>query len=107
MKILHTSDWHLGRTLHGASLEDAHRQFLDLLVDTVVAEGVGAVLISGDLFDRAVPSVTSLRLARDALTRLAGHARVIVTPGNHDSGDRLGLTDPFLNDSSQDRKSVV
>ncbi|MBD3690058.1 exonuclease SbcCD subunit D [Nanchangia anserum] len=98
MKIIHTSDWHIGRTLHGASLEEAHQAFFEALVDYVRAEEVDAVLMSGDLFDRAVPSITSLRQARVALTRLTDLARVIITTGNHDSADRLGLTDRFLND---------
>lgn len=98
MKIIHTSDWHLGRTLHGASLEPAHRAFFATLVDLVRRERIGALLVSGDLFDRAVPSTQSLRLAREALSELAHLTRVIVITGNHDSDDRLGLTSAFLDD---------
>lgn len=98
MKILHTSDWHIGRTLHGASLEAAHRDFVMQLCALIDAHDVGAVLISGDLFDRSVPSVASLALGRWALEQVCARARAIVTVGNHDSAQRLGLTAPFLAD---------
>lgn len=55
MRLLHTSDWHLGRSFHRVSLLDAQRAFLDHLVATVRAERVDAVLVAGDVYDRAVP----------------------------------------------------
>ncbi len=92
MRLLHTSDWHLGRTLHRADLRDAQSAFLDGLVGTVRSERIDAVLIAGDVYDRAVPSVDAVALYDDALVRLreAG-ARVVVTSGNHDSAARLGV----------------
>ena len=92
MRLLHTSDWHLGRTLHRADLGAAQAAFLDHLVETVRAERVDAVLVAGDVYDRAVPSVEAVALYDDALFRLrdAG-ARVVVTSGNHDSASRLGV----------------
>ena len=92
MRLLHTSDWHLGRTLHRADLGPAQAAFLDALVETVRAEQIDAVLVAGDVFDRAVPSVDAVGLYDDALVRLrdAG-ARVVVTSGNHDSASRLGV----------------
>ena len=92
MRLLHTSDWHLGRTLHRADLGSAQAAFLDHLVDTVRAERVDAVLVAGDVYDRAVPSVDAVALYDEALFRLrdAG-ARVVVTSGNHDSASRLGV----------------
>jgi exonuclease SbcD len=92
MRLLHTSDWHLGRTLHRADLGPAQAAFLDHLVDTVRSERVGVVLVAGDVYDRAVPSVEAVALYDDALFRLrdAG-ARVVVTSGNHDSASRLGV----------------
>ncbi|MCW2614424.1 MAG: exonuclease SbcD, partial [Frankiales bacterium] len=93
MRLLHTSDWHLGRTLHRADLGDAQAAFLDGLVETVRSERVDAVLVAGDVYDRAVPSVEAVGLYDDALVRLreAG-ARVVVTSGNHDSASRLGVS---------------
>jgi exonuclease SbcD len=92
MRLLHTSDWHLGRTLHRADLGGAQAAFLDSLVDVVRSERVDAVLVAGDVYDRAVPSIDAVALYDDALFRLrdAG-ARVVVTSGNHDSAARLGV----------------
>jgi exonuclease SbcD len=92
MRLLHTSDWHLGRTLHRADLGPAQAAFLDHLVSTVRAERVEVVLVPGDVYDRAVPSLEAVALYDDALFRLrdAG-ARVVVTSGNHDSASRLGV----------------
>ena len=92
MRLLHTSDWHLGRSLHRTDLRDAQAAFLDSLVETVRAERVDAVLVSGDVYDRAVPPLDAVAMLEDGLVRLrdAG-ARVVVTSGNHDSARRLGF----------------
>ncbi len=92
MRLLHTSDWHLGRTLHRTDLHEAQAAFLDHLVETVRSERVDAVLVAGDVYDRAVPSLDAVALYDDALVRLrAAGARVVVTSGNHDSAARLGV----------------
>ncbi|OUE29242.1 Nuclease SbcCD subunit D [Clavibacter michiganensis] len=96
MRILHTSDWHLGRTLHGEDLHAHHAAFLDHLVDLVEDRRVDVVLVAGDVYDRAVPGVPSVTLLGDALARLSAHATVIVTPGNHDSAARLGFASGLL-----------
>lgn len=90
MKILHTADWHLGRILHGVSLEDYQREFLDFFVSLVATEKPEAVIIAGDIFDRSVAPVTALTLMDNVLGRLAALTRVILIPGNHDSAARLG-----------------
>ncbi|CAM4077551.1 exonuclease SbcCD subunit D [Helcobacillus massiliensis] len=91
MKILHTSDWHLGRTLHGEDLHEHQRTFHDFLVDLVKREKVDVVAIAGDVYDRSIPPVASVDLLNDTLTRLADITTVILTPGNHDSAARLGF----------------
>ncbi|HET7327186.1 MAG TPA: exonuclease SbcCD subunit D [Nocardioidaceae bacterium] len=92
MRILHTSDWHLGRSFHREDLLSAQGAFIDHLVETVRHERVDVVLVSGDVFDRALPPVDAVQLASDALRRLAdARARVVVTSGNHDSVHRLGF----------------
>ena len=92
MKILHTSDWHLGRTLHKVDLHEHQAAFLDWLVDLVEAEQVDVVVIPGDVYDRAVPAVSSVTLLDRALARLADTgATVVLTSGNHDSPERLGF----------------
>ena len=91
MRILHTSDWHLGRTFHGRLLDDAQAAFADHLVELARCEEVDAVVVSGDVYDRAIPPADSVRLLDDTLRRLSDVTRVILTPGNHDSAQRLGF----------------
>ncbi|MDN5688549.1 MAG: exonuclease SbcCD subunit D [Brachybacterium sp.] len=92
MRILHTSDWHLGRTLHKVDLHEHQAAFLDWLVDLVREKTVDVVVIPGDVYDRAVPAVTSVTLLDDVLARLADTgATVVLTSGNHDSPERLGF----------------
>ncbi len=91
MRLLHTSDWHLGRHLHGHDLAAAQSAFVDHLVEVAVSERIDAVLVSGDVHDRALPPESALRTFADALQRLrdAG-TEVVVISGNHDSAARLG-----------------
>ncbi len=97
MRLLHTSDWHLGRSLHRADLRAAQSAFLDHLVAVARAEKVDAVLVAGDIYDRAVPPVDAVELCEDALLRLhdAG-ARIVLISGNHDSARRLGFGSGLL-----------
>jgi DNA repair protein SbcD/Mre11 len=91
VRILHTSDWHLGRSFHGVGMVDAQAAFVDHLLETVSTEAVDLVLVSGDVYDRALPPVDAIELAGDALARLAAlGVRTVVTSGNHDSAIRLG-----------------
>jgi exonuclease SbcD len=92
MLMLHTSDWHLGRSLHRADLRAAQAAFLDHLVEVARAEKVDVVLVAGDVYDRAVPPVDAVELCEDALVRLhATGARIVLISGNHDSARRLGF----------------
>ncbi|NED88006.1 exonuclease SbcCD subunit D [Streptomyces sp. SID11233] len=92
MKILHTSDWHLGRSFHRVSLLEAQAAYLDHLVATVRDHEVDAVLVAGDVYDRAVPPLSAVQLFDDALHRLAGAGvPTVMISGNHDSARRLGV----------------
>lgn len=91
MRILHTGDWHLGRTLLGADLLAHQATFLDHLVGVVVQRSVDLVVVAGDVYDRAIPPVDAVRMLSTALERLSAVATVVVTPGNHDSAARLGF----------------
>lgn len=91
MRILHTSDWHLGRSLHGADLSEAADAFLEWLIAYIQANPVDALLVSGDIFDRALPPIASLRRLSSALETLCDLTTVVITPGNHDSATRLGF----------------
>ena len=97
MRLLHTSDWHLGRSLHRADLRAAQSAFLDHLVDVARAEKVDAILVAGDVYDRAVPPVDAVELCEDALLRLHDTgARIVLISGNHDSARRLGFGSGLL-----------
>ncbi|XVX18598.1 exonuclease SbcCD subunit D [Actinomycetota bacterium] len=97
MRLIHTSDWHLGRSFHQVGLGPAHELFLDHLVETVRSEQVDAVLVSGDVYDRALPSPEAVRLLGDTMERLVdAGATVIVSSGNHDSSIRLGFGSALL-----------
>jgi exonuclease SbcD len=99
MRLLHTSDWHLGQTLHNFDRTHEHQRFLDWLLDTIVAEQVDALLIAGDIFDNSNPSAASQR----QLYRFLQQARarspqldIVVVAGNHDSPGRLEAPGPLL-----------
>ncbi|MDY0912354.1 exonuclease SbcCD subunit D [Rathayibacter festucae] len=100
MKLLHTSDWHIGRTFHGHSSVAALGVVLDALVETVRAERVDAVLIAGDVFDSAVPAAEHYTLLTRTLEAIrAAGAEVVLTSGNHDSPARLGFQAGLLRGS--------
>src|SRR5258705_2676228 len=92
MRLLHTSDWHLGRTLYGENLLTHQAAFLDWLLDQAVAHEVHAVLVAGDVYDRAVPTTDAVTVLDRALRGFAA-ARIpeLVTSGNHDSAVKLGF----------------
>ncbi|MFM7687522.1 MAG: exonuclease SbcCD subunit D, partial [Actinomycetota bacterium] len=90
MRILHTSDWHLGRDFGSVSLHDDQKAFLDWLVEQVVELKVELVVIAGDLFDRAYAPADAIRLFRDALHKLLDtKVKVAAITGNHDAHDRV------------------
>ncbi|MDV7223183.1 exonuclease SbcCD subunit D [Streptomyces prunicolor] len=92
MKLLHTSDWHLGRAFHRVNMLGAQADFVSHLVTTVREHAVDAVVVSGDVYDRAVPPLAAVELFDDTLHRLAdlGVPTVMIS-GNHDSARRLGV----------------
>ncbi|MGW6708801.1 exonuclease SbcCD subunit D [Streptomyces sp. NPDC054956] len=92
MRFLHTSDWHLGRSFHRVNMLGAQAVFIDHLVETVREHEVDAVLVAGDIYDRAVPPLPAVALYDQALHRLAdlGVPTVMIS-GNHDSARRLGV----------------
>ncbi len=92
MRLIHTSDWHLGRTLHGENLLPYQDSFLRWLLDESVRQHAGAVVVAGDIYDRAVPPLDAVRLLDATLLRFArARIPVILTSGNHDSAVRLGF----------------
>ncbi|WP_457098972.1 exonuclease SbcCD subunit D [Microbacterium sp. P5_E9] len=99
MRILHTSDWHIGRSFHGHSTLDALRGVLETLAAQVREHSVDVVIIAGDVFDSAAPAAACYGVLSGALRGISdAGAAVIVTSGNHDSAARLGFQSGLLRD---------
>lgn len=96
MKIIHTSDWHLGRTFHGTDLSAAYAAWCDFLVGYVRREEIDAVLICGDVFDRGIPPLPAVRLLSDTLSKLLETTQVVCISGNHDAPGRLSFGSSFM-----------
>jgi exonuclease SbcD len=97
VRLLHTSDWHVGRTIRGRSRADEHEAVLAEIAAIARAEAVDLVLVVGDLFDTAAPTAESERIAYAALLELAATgAAVVVVSGNHDNERRLQAVAPLL-----------
>ena len=101
MRFLHTADWHLGRVYHNLSLLDDQAHLLDQFVDLVRKTKPNAVIIAGDIYDRAVPPAEAVRLLDETLTRIVIGEKtpVILIAGNHDSPDRMGFGSRLLADA--------
>ena len=93
MRLLHSADWHLGRLFHGVSLVDDQAHLLDGFARLAAEAKIDAVLIAGDVYDRAVPPPDAVTLFDEFLAKVAGELRIptVVIAGNHDSADRLGF----------------
>ncbi|MGN6796002.1 MAG: exonuclease SbcCD subunit D [Streptosporangiaceae bacterium] len=92
MRLLHTSDWHLGRTLYGEDLLRHQAAFLDWLLAEAIGRRVHAVVVAGDIYDRAVPTIDAVGVLDQALRGFAtARVPVLLTSGNHDSAVRLGF----------------
>jgi DNA repair protein SbcD/Mre11 len=97
MKLLHTSDWHVGKAMRGQSRAQEHEDVLAEITSVAAAQAVDLVLITGDLFDTAAPSPESEAIVYAALLGLAQTgARVVVIGGNHDNPRRLSAVAPLL-----------
>jgi exonuclease SbcD len=100
MKILHTSDWHLGRTFGPVPLHDVQTEFCAWLLDTAVEHGVELLVVAGDLYDRAIPPQESVVLWRDSLRAFhAAGIAVVAIAGNHDGADRVAAFDGLTDDA--------
>ena len=98
LRILHTSDWHLGRKLHGESLSQAHEKFLDWFIDDLIPdEKPHLIVVSGDIYDRGIPPTEVIELFEDSIARIqASDTPILITSGNHDSSVRLGSNTRWL-----------
>ena len=101
MKILHTSDWHIGRRLGRHDRAQEFRDVLDEVVHVADQHAVDLVLISGDVFDRPIPPIDALALGIETMVRLAERRPVVVVAGNHDSPDLFEALGPLLRDQGR------
>ena len=96
MKILHTSDWHIGKRLINRERLDEQTDVLDEIIDVCETEGIELVIIAGDIFDTYTPSAEAERLFYSKIKRIAGENRaVVIISGNHDDGVRLSAAAPL------------
>lgn len=96
MKILHTADWHIGRTIRGRSRHEEQAAVLEEIVELARAENVDLVLVAGDQFDTSSPSPEAERLVYRTLLQMAEVAPVVMVSGNHDHPRRLEAVAPLL-----------
>ncbi|EEL50743.1 MULTISPECIES: exonuclease SbcCD subunit D [Bacillus cereus group] len=91
MKFFHTADWHLGKLVHGVYMTEDQRIVLDQFVQAVEEEKPDAVIIAGDLYDRAIPPTEAVDLLNEVLQKIVIDLQtpVIAVAGNHDSPDRI------------------
>ena len=97
MRILHTSDWHLGKSLEQISRIDEQKEFIDFLVKIVEEQQIDLILIAGDIYDTYNPSAAAEELFYEAVDRLNGKGKrpVVVIAGNHDNPERLCAASPL------------
>ncbi|MFD3427782.1 exonuclease SbcCD subunit D [Nocardia fluminea] len=96
MRILHTSDWHIGRTFHGVDLLADQARVLSAVAELVVAESVDVVVVPGDIYDRSIPNADAIGVCNRGFEAIrAAGATIIATSGNHDSPARLGAGASF------------
>ena len=96
MRILHTSDWHIGRTFHGVDLLTDQASVLDAIAALVAEHGVDVVVVPGDVYDRSIPSADAVTVCNRGFEAIRDAGAVIVaTSGNHDSAARLGAGAAF------------
>jgi exonuclease SbcD len=92
MRILHTADWHLGKTLRKVSLLDDQRHVLDQIFDAIVENNIQVLIVAGDIYDKQAPSEAAISMFSTFIERVyeKTSAAIIIIAGNHDSGQRLG-----------------
>lgn len=98
MKVLHTSDWHIGQVFHNYSREEEHKYFFEQLKSIIINDKPDVVVVSGDVFHTATPTIVSQRLYYNfivELSRLDPDLQIVITSGNHDSPSRLEAPRPL------------
>lgn len=101
MRILHTSDWHLGRIFHGVHLTEDQAYMLEQLIQLIKDRKPDVILVAGDIFDRSVPPVEAVNLLDDTLSKILMDYKIptIMISGNHDSPDRVDFGSRLMEES--------
>lgn len=110
MKIIHTSDWHLGQTFFGHERGHEHKNFLDWLLGVIKSEKADLLLLSGDTFDSHNPSAESQKIYFNFIKEVTSQnpeLQIIITAGNHDSAARLEAPGPLLENYNVTVRGVV
>jgi len=120
MKILHTSDWHIGQIFKNHSRQEEHNQFFIWLKQTIIEQNIEVLLVAGDIFDVSNPSSLALKTYYDFLTSLqtTNCKKIIITGGNHDGISTLDAPKELLDilniniisgqrDSMQDKNNLI
>ena len=98
MKIIHTSDWHIGKIVNEYSMIDDQKYILNKLIELIDEENIDVLMIAGDVYDRSIPPVEAVELLNETLSKLIidRNVSVLVISGNHDSGERLSFGSKIL-----------
>ena len=98
MRLLHTSDWHLGMSFRGVNIQEDQEHFLQQIYKIIEDEQVDGILLAGDVFDRSVASAEAIALYDRAMTTLCGEKKipVFMVAGNHDGAERLASCNQLL-----------
>ena len=98
MKIIHTSDWHIGKIVNEYSMIDDQKYILNKLIELIDEENADVLMIAGDVYDRSIPPVEAVELLNETLSSLVidRNVSVLVISGNHDSGERLSFGSKIL-----------
>ena len=97
MKFLHLADLHIGKKVNGFSMIDDQKFVLEQVFDVVVEEKIDSILISGDVFDRSIPNISSLDVFGEFLSKISElKVKIFIISGNHDSQERLSYLSSFL-----------
>lgn len=102
MKLLHTADWHIGRTLNGYSLLDEQENVFDQILKIAKSEQVDGIVIAGDIYDRAIPSTNAVTALDNMLQQinLENHIPIYAISGNHDGAKRLNFGNEWMEESN-------
>lgn len=98
MKIIHTSDWHIGKIVNEYSMIDDQKYILNKLIELIDEENIDVLMIAGDVYDRSIPPVEAVELLNETLSKLIidRNVSVMIISGNHDSGERLSFGSKIL-----------